>query len=76
MDEQKQPAPPNPAHTPGTGSAEEKPRTEGREPGRQDTGTTGKASRPTGKTTGQESTGVNPDKENPVDPASPHLPTP
>ncbi len=76
MEEQKSPTPPNPAHTPGTGSGEEKVKTEGRHPGREDTGTTGEAERPTGKTTGRDSTGVNADKENPIDPASPHLPTP
>ncbi len=77
MDEQqKPPTPPNPAHTPGTGKGEEKVQTEGPHPGRQDTGTTGEAERPSGKTTSRESTGVNADKENPVDPASPHLPTP
>ena len=76
MDEQDSPTPPNPAHTPGTGSGEEKPQTEGTEPGRQDTGTTGEANRPTGKTTGRESTGINADKENPVDPNSPHMPAP
>jgi hypothetical protein len=72
-EEQKPPTSPEPAHQPGTGKGEEKVQTEGREPGRQDTGTQG-ANRPTGKTTGQESSGVTP--SNPVDPQSPHLPTP
>jgi hypothetical protein len=76
MDEQNPQTPPNPAHQPGTAKGEEKPKTEGREPGRQDPGSTGKAERPTGKTTGRESTGVNADKENPVDPESPHMPAP
>jgi len=78
MDEQQKPPTPqpNPAHTPATGKGEEKPMTEGKEPGRKDTGTTGGAERPAGKTTGQSSTGINPEKENPVDPESPHLPTP
>ena len=73
MDEQK---PPNPAHQPGTSKGEEKTKEEGQHPGRQDTGTKGESERPTGKTTGRETTGVNPAKENPVDPASPHMPAP
>lgn len=78
MDEQQKPPTPqpNPAHTPATGKGEEKPMTEGKEPGRKDTGTTGQADRPAGKSKGQASTGINPDKEQPVDPESPHLPTP
>jgi hypothetical protein len=76
MEEQKTPTPPEPAHTPGTHKGEEKPKTEGREPGRKDTSTTGKAKRPTAKTTGRESTGINAAKENPVDPESPHMPAP
>ena len=78
MDEQQKPPipQPNPAHTPGAGKAEEKPKTEGKEPGRKDTGTTGEAERPAGKTTGKASTGINPDKENPVDPESPYMPPP
>lgn len=75
MDEQQKPAtPPNPAHQPGTGKGEEKVKSEGKEPGRKDTGTTGKANRPKGKSTARDSTGVNP--KEPVDPQSPHLPTP
>ncbi len=74
MDEQKSPTPPNPAHQPGTGKGEEKSMKEGKESGRQDTDTTGEAKRPAGKTTGETSTGVNP--KDPVDPQSPHLPTP
>jgi hypothetical protein len=75
MDEQKKPpTPPNPVHQPGTGKGEEKVKSEGKEPGRKDTGTAGKANRPTGKSTARDSTGVNP--KEPVDPQSPHLPTP
>ncbi|GCF09965.1 hypothetical protein KDI_35290 [Dictyobacter arantiisoli] len=76
MEEQKATPTPNPEHIAGTGKGEEKIKAEGREPGRQDTGTTGKAKRPTGKTTGRASTGVNAAKENPVDPESPHIPAP
>ena len=76
MDEQQPAVQPDPAHTPGTSKGEEKPKQEGQHPGRQDTGATGQAERPTGKTTGRESTGVNAPKENPVDPASPHMPAP
>jgi hypothetical protein len=73
MDEQKQSAP---AHQPGANKGEEKPKSEGKESGRQDTGTTGQANRPSGKSTGKDSTSINPEKENPVDPQSPHMPTP
>ncbi len=76
MEEQKSPTPPNPVHTPGTDKGEEKTRTDGKEPGRHDTGTTGQANRPSGKTTARDVTGVNPDNENPVDPASPNIPAP
>lgn len=77
MDEQKPSTPqPNPTHTPGTGKGEEKVSTEGKHPGRKDTDTTGEANRPSGTSTAKDSTGVNADKENPVDPASPHMPAP
>ena len=76
MDEQKTPKadPSQPAHHPGTAKGEEKTSKEGKESGRHDTGTTGKAKRPAGKSTAESSTGVNP--KDPVDPKSPHLPTP
>ena len=74
MDEQQSPTQPNPAHTPGTGKGEEKAQKEGKEAGRQDTGTTGAAERPAGKSTAESSTGINP--KNPVDPESPHIPAP
>ena len=78
MDEQtKPPTPqPDPAHTPATGKGEEKPMVEGKEAGRHDTGSTGQADRPAGKSSGADSTGVNPAKENPQDPQSPHMPAP
>lgn len=76
MEEQNPSTQPSPSHTPGTGKGEEKRKTQGKETGRQDVDSTGEANRPAGTTTAQTSTGINPDKENPVDPASPHLPTP
>jgi hypothetical protein len=74
MDEQKPPTPPDPVHQPGTGKGEEKVKTEGKAPGRQDTGSTGKAKRPSGKSTAKDSTGINP--KDPQDPESPHIPAP
>ena len=75
MDEQQTPAsPPEPVHQPGTGKGEEKLKDEGKNPGRQETGTTGEANRPAGTSTAKDSTGVNP--KNPVDPESPYMPTP
>jgi len=75
MDEQQHSATSSkPSHQPGTGKGEEKVKSQGKEPGRKDTGTTGKASRPKGKSTARDSTGINP--KEPVDPQSPHLPTP
>lgn len=75
MDEQKTPkSPPDPVHQPGTGKGEEKVKEEGKQPGRHETGTKGGANRPTGKSTPKDSTGINP--KGPVDPESPHLPTP
>lgn len=64
----------NTAHAPGTAKGEERKKKEGKEAGRQDTGTSGKAKRPTGKSTGRSSSGVSPQK--PVDPESPHIQTP
>ena len=74
MDEQKPSPQPDPVHQPGTGKGEEKPDTEGKQPGRQDTGTEGDANRPVGTSTPEDSTGVSP--KGPVDPESPHMPTP
>lgn len=75
MDENTTPKPrPDPVHQPGTGKGEEKVKTEGKQSGRQDTGTTGGANRPTGKSDPKDSTGVNP--KDPVDPESPHMPAP
>jgi hypothetical protein len=73
-EQQKPPNPPDPAHQSGTSKGEEKVKEEGKQAGRKDTGTTGEAKRPTGKSTAKDSTGVNP--KDPVDPESPHLPTP
>ncbi len=73
MEEQKNPMSPEPTHQEGTGKGEEKAKQEGKEPGRQDTGTEG-AGRPTGKATPRTSTSVNP--KEPIDPESPPLPTP
>ena len=72
MTEHHSPKSSKPTHTPGTGKGEEYGK-EG-EAGRHATGRTGKAKRPAGKSTGRDSTGVNP--KNPVDPNSPHMPTP
>ena len=68
------PTQPEPAHTTGTGKGEEKKKKEGTKSSRKDIGTTGKAKRPAGKTKANESTGVDP--KGPIDPNSPHLPTP
>ena len=75
-EEQKPPVSPSsaPAHTPGTPKGEERKKKEGKEAGRKDTGTTGKAKRPVGKSKPDASTGVNP--KEPVDPNSPHLQAP
>jgi len=74
MTEQQSPKSSKPTHTPGTSKGEEVLNKEGKEAGRYDSGTTGKAKRPAGKSTGRDSTSLNP--SNPVDPNSPHLPTP
>ncbi|MBA2284895.1 MAG: hypothetical protein H0W02_05395, partial [Ktedonobacteraceae bacterium] len=57
-----------------TGKGEEKAKKEGKQPGRQEAGTTGEAKRPAGTSTAKDSTGVNP--KEPVDPESPHIPAP
>ncbi|GAC1397078.1 MAG: hypothetical protein NVSMB65_16140 [Chloroflexota bacterium] len=62
-----------PAHDAGTRKGEEMPGAEGKEPGRQDTGTTG-AGRPTGTSTARDSTSIDP--QDPIDPESPNLRTP
>ena len=75
MDEQQQPSPqPDPVHQPGTGKGEEKLTNEGKDAGRQETGSTGDANRPAGISTPKDSTGVNP--KDPVDPESPYMPAP
>ena len=60
-----------PTHTPGTRKGEEIANDEGREPGREDTGTTG-ADRPAGTRTGRDSSTVAP--QEPIDPDSPKMP--
>jgi hypothetical protein len=49
-----------PTHTPGTRQGEEIKDEEGKEPGRQDAGTTG-ADRPAGTSDARDSTAINPD---------------
>jgi hypothetical protein len=73
-EQQKPQASTAPAHTPGTEKGESKKKKVGKEAGRADTGTSGRAKRPAGKSSGRTSTGINPKK--PVDPQSPNLPTP
>jgi hypothetical protein len=65
----------SPSHDAGTGKGEEKRSTEGKEAGRHDAGTT-HADRPAGTSTARDSTSINPEAENPIDPNSPHMPTP
>jgi len=62
-----------PAHDTGVGKGEEIVDRDGKEPGRQDKGTTG-AGRPAGGSTARDSTRINPDAENPIDPESPNMP--
>lgn len=68
MEEQEE----SPSHHAGTRKGEEVAESE---VGREDTGTT-ETGRPTGESTGRFSTGINPDDKDPIDPESPHLPTP
>lgn len=65
--------PTDPVHAPGARKGEDIVDDEGKESGREDAGTTG-AGRPTGTSTGRDSTRVNPDKADPIDPASPKMP--
>ncbi|MDQ3585548.1 MAG: hypothetical protein ACR2GW_12725 [Pyrinomonadaceae bacterium] len=62
-----------PAHTPGTSKGEEKISEEGKEAGRHDTGGEG-ADRPAGTATARSSTSINPEDEEPIDPAMPNMP--
>jgi hypothetical protein len=71
----KQQAPPEPAHQPGTRKGEERAMKEDQEPGRHKTGIRG-AGRPTGKSTGRDYTGINPKDREPIDQASPTIPPP
>jgi hypothetical protein len=70
MEEGKRDAP---AHDPGTRRGEERPG--GHEPGREHTGTS-PTGRPTGTSTPRHFTGINPEMEEPIDPAMPHMTTP
>lgn len=72
MTDQQSPKSSKPSHQPGTGKGEE--HAKQGEPGRKKTETTGKANRPAGKSTGRDSSSASP--QNPVDPNSPHMPTP
>ena len=72
MAEQQSPKTSKPTHQPGTGKGEEYGK--GQESGRHESGATGKAKRPAGKSTGRDSSSASP--KNPVDPNSPHMPTP
>ncbi len=62
-----------PARTPGTRKGEERREQDGKEAGRDDTGTTG-AGRPAGTSTARDATRINPESEDPIDPSSPKLP--
>lgn len=59
-------------HTKDTAKGKEIKETDGQESGRQDTGMTDKG-RPTGESTARDATGINPEAEEPIDPASPTL---
>lgn len=65
---------PEPDHVPGTAKGEEIVLNEGREPGREPTGTSG-ADRPAGTRTARDATGVATDTD-PIDPESPQIPPP
>ncbi|HET9529072.1 MAG TPA: hypothetical protein VFQ92_01880 [Blastocatellia bacterium] len=62
-----------PTHHPGARKGEEILEDEGKEPGRQDKGETGKG-RPAGGSTARDSTKINPEDRNPIDPESPNMP--
>jgi hypothetical protein len=66
------PSQPEPDHVTGTGKGEEVALNEGREPGREEAGTTG-ADRPAGTRTARDATGVAKDTD-PIDPDSPPMP--
>jgi hypothetical protein len=63
----------SPAHMPGTSKGEEIKKRDGEEAGRTDTGSSG-ADRPAGTRTARDSTSINPDDEEPIDPAMPKMP--
>lgn len=62
-----------PAHTPGTRQGEEIKKEDGKEPGRQDSGTT-HADRPAGTKTARDSTAINPEDVEAKDPNAPKMP--
>ena len=61
------------SHSWGTNKGEEMASKHGGETGRKDTGTDD-AGRPTSERTARDSTSINPDAEEPIDPAMPHMP--
>jgi hypothetical protein len=65
---------PEPDHVSGTGKGEEAVLKEGREPGREDLGTS-HADRPAGTRTARDATSVAKDTD-PIDPESPQIPPP
>jgi len=67
-DETKQPD-----HQAGSRKGEEVVQDEGKESGREDTGTS-HADRPAGTRTSRDSTSINPDKTKPIHPDSPEMP--
>jgi len=75
MDDEQTPRATSPAHDAGTRKGEELAKEEGREPGRDETGTTD-TGRSTGTSTARFYTGVHPDDKGPIDPDSPTLTTP
>ncbi len=61
------------SHTPGTSKGEEAASNYGKEAGRENE-TTDDSGRPTSTRTARDSTSVNPENEEPIDPAMPHMP--
>lgn len=62
-----------PTHSPGTRKGEEIASEDGKEAGRDDSGTSG-ADRPTGTSTARDSTGINPEDVESKDPNAPNMP--
>ncbi len=61
------------SHTPGTAKGEEAANSQGKETGREE-GDLDDSGRPTSTRTARDSTSVNPDNQEPIDPAMPHMP--